>query len=85
MSAAAGNGVLSAMANRYLDYDDDDEGAFREGGRGRRFTDFDCPECNANNPRDEPFGDGDEILCYYCGAELRARVNEDGRLRLLQV
>ena len=50
--------------------------------RKRRFKDFDCPGCSANNPYDEGFGDGDEVLCYYCGAEFKARVSDDGDLRL---
>jgi len=51
-------------------------------GHRRRFADFDCPSCSANNPYDDPFGDGDEVLCYYCGQEFRAEVNDEGRLRL---
>jgi hypothetical protein len=52
------------------------------GGRKRRFSEFDCPECNANNPCDDALGDGDEVLCNYCGEEFKAQVNDDGRLRL---
>jgi len=51
-------------------------------GVKRRFKDFDCPDCNANNPSDDSFGNGDEIRCFYCGQEFRTIVNEDGRLRL---
>jgi hypothetical protein len=51
-------------------------------GRARRFQDFDCPSCSANNPYDDPFGDGDDILCYYCGQAYRVRVTDEGRLRL---
>jgi hypothetical protein len=51
-------------------------------GRRRKFSDFDCPNCSANNPYDEPFGDGDEVLCFYCGGEFKAQVNDEGRLRL---
>ncbi len=64
-------------------YEEDD--AKREGdemGRARRFGDFDCPDCNANNPYDDSFGNGDEVRCYYCGQEFRATVDESGRLRL---
>ncbi len=58
---------------------DDDE----EAGEGRRtWTDFDCPDCNANNPIDEPFGHGDEVRCFYCGAGFNVMVSEGGRLRL---
>jgi transcription elongation factor Elf1 len=51
-------------------------------GRDRRFKDFDCPSCNANNPYDDSFGDGDEILCHYCGTEFKIKVTEEGRLKL---
>jgi len=54
-------------------------------GSSRRFQDFDCPACNANNPYDDGFGDGDEVLCYYCGQEFTAKVSDGGRLRLREV
>ncbi len=64
-------------------YDEEDKhDSPDEAGRERRFKDFDCPDCSANNPYDDRFGDGDEVRCYYCGQEFRAEVNEDGRLRL---
>ena len=64
-------------------YEDDDEKPVGEDlGKARRFGDFDCPDCNANNPYDDTFGDGDEVRCYYCGQEFRADVSEMGRLRL---
>ncbi len=53
-----------------------------EAGRLRRFKDFDCPDCAANNPYDDGFGDGDEVLCYYCGQEFKVQVNDSGKLRL---
>ena len=64
---------------------DDDEPAPRGGadaGRLRRFDDFDCPDCAANNPYGDGFGDGDEVRCYYCGQEYRVDVSDSGRLRL---
>ena len=63
-------------------YDEDDDLQPDDLGRARRFQDFDCPDCNANNPYDDSFGDGDEIRCYYCGQEFRVEVNDSGRLRL---
>ena len=45
---------------------------------GKRFTDFDCPTCDANNPYDDGFGDGDEVRCYYCGADFRVKVSDGG-------
>ncbi len=62
--------------------DEDAKGGGDEMGRARRFGDFDCPDCNANNPYDDAFGDGDEVRCYYCGQEYRAAVDDSGRLRL---
>src|SRR5262249_11928751 len=61
--------------------DDSDDGASERPER-RRFTDFDCPDCSANNPWDEAFGTGDQVHCHYCGAQFEARVAESGRLRL---
>jgi hypothetical protein len=65
-------------------HDDEDTGRGR-GGAKRRFTDFDCPVCAANNPHDDGFGNGDEVRCYYCGQEFKAIVDEDGRLRLKEL
>jgi DNA-directed RNA polymerase subunit RPC12/RpoP len=42
-------------------------------------TEFDCPECSANNPYDDGFVAGDEIRCYYCGEEFLVDVNLDGK------
>lgn len=65
------------------DYEDDaGSGSGADLGSARRFQDFDCPDCNANNPYDDGIGDGDEIRCYYCGQEFRVTVTESGRLRL---
>jgi hypothetical protein len=64
-------------------YEDEEPGAGPEDlGQRRRFGDFDCPDCSANNPWDDGFGDGDEVRCFYCGQEFRASVNESGRLKL---
>jgi hypothetical protein len=63
-------------------YDEDDDLHPGELGRGRRFDDFDCPDCNANNPYDDGFGDGDEVRCFYCGQEFKVDVNDSGRLKL---
>jgi hypothetical protein len=64
-------------------YDEDEPPPSAEvEGRRHRFTDFDCPECSANNPYDAGFGNGEEVLCYYCGQEFRAEVNDSGKLKL---
>ncbi len=65
--------------------EDDDEPKGTGQGAERRFGDFDCPDCSANNPYDDKFGDGDEVRCYYCGQLFRAHVSEGGRLRLKEV
>jgi hypothetical protein len=66
-------------------YDEDLPQEGEDAGRARRFGDFDCPDCAANNPWDDGFGDGDEIRCFYCGQEFRAGVSDSGRLRLKAV
>jgi hypothetical protein len=65
-------------------YDEDEskELGGEDAGKARRFGDFDCPDCSANNPWDDGFGDGDEIRCFYCGQEYRAFVSDAGRLKL---
>ncbi|AKU91213.1 hypothetical protein [Vulgatibacter incomptus] len=60
--------------------DFDDEGSSR--GGDSRFFEFDCPDCDANNPIGDGFRHGEYVQCGYCGVELRARVNGDGRLEL---
>jgi len=62
-------------------YDEDDDAA-DAAGQARRFKDFDCPDCAANNPYDDGFGNGDEVRCYYCGQDFRADVSDAGRLKL---
>jgi len=62
-----------------------EEGELDPAGASRRFADFDCPGCNANNPYDERFGDGDEIRCFYCGQEFRVTVTDGGRLQLKEI
>ena len=59
-------------------FEEDD--APKEVGR-RRFTEFECPACDATNPCDDGLGDGDDVICCYCGLEFRAAVT-DGRLKL---
>jgi transcription elongation factor Elf1 len=64
------------------DYEGEKEEPGEKEGRRRIFQDFDCPSCSASNPYDDGFGDGDEVLCYYCGQEYKVLVNDEGRLRL---
>lgn len=66
-------------------YDDEDDVAesARDDAKDSRRTEFDCPDCNANNPT-ESFGDGDEVSCHYCGSTYRASVS-NGKLKLKEV
>jgi hypothetical protein len=64
------------------DFDDKDADAGAASGSRRRFKEFECPECAANNPVDDGFGNADEIICNYCGQEYRVVVDDDGRLKL---
>ena len=62
--------------------DEDENGST---GGAARLREFDCPICNANNPYDDPFGDGDEVRCFYCGQAFQARVSGGGRVRLREL
>ena len=65
----------------YADEDKDSDPASASGSR-RRFDEFECPDCAANNPVDEGFGNGDDLVCNYCGQEFRVVVDDDARLKL---
>ncbi len=49
-------------------------------GSKRRFDEFECPTCSANNPLE--FANGDEIMCSYCGLSFKAQVDDEGNLKL---
>jgi len=61
-------------------YEEDGEG---EGGSVKK--DFDCPLCSANNPYDDGIKIGDEIRCFYCGAEFKAELKQDGKWRFREI
>jgi hypothetical protein len=86
LKTAAGPSPAGTEAAMPIDRDavDEDELEASEGEerKNRRFTDFDCPTCSANNPYDDSFGDGDQVLCYYCGQDFEVHVSDEGRLRL---
>jgi len=54
------------------DFDGDEEMKESTGGR---FTEFECPDCNAHNPVDDGFTAGDEVLCCYCGMEFKVKLS----------
>jgi hypothetical protein len=66
-------------------FDDGDLDHSDSGSSSRRFREFECPVCNANNPCDDDFGDGDEVRCFYCGQEFKAGLTTAGRLRLREI
>lgn len=71
---------MAAVPSDPYAFDEDD--VPKEEGRRRRFTEFECPTCDAVNPCDDGLGDGDDVICCYCGLEFSAVVTEDGRLKL---
>ena len=62
--------------------EEEDKKAGKSQGVKRKFDEFECPTCSAHNPYDEGFGNGDEILCNYCGLTFKATVDEEGKLKL---
>lgn len=50
-------------------------------GTQKRFDEFECPTCDAYNPHPD-FGNGDEILCAYCGLTFEAEVTDEAKLKL---
>ncbi len=46
-----------------------------------RWSEFDCPVCDANNPWDE-FGVGEEVVCMACGCTFKVSAGPDGALNL---
>ena len=66
-----------------MDYFEDDE---RPSGakEGVRFKEFDCPTCDANNPRDDGFNVGDEVTCHYCGVEFRVKDGSGRKPKLVE-
>jgi hypothetical protein len=66
-------------------YEEADEREDKAGGPHSKFKEFDCPSCNANNPCDPPFVDGDELLCNYCGTQYQVRVTDEGRAKLKEI
>ena len=68
----------------YSDQEDEDKKSGRALGVKRKFDEFDCPTCSANNPFDT-FGNGDEVLCNWCGLQFKALVDDEGSLRLKEL
>lgn len=67
------------MALKDHNYEEDDKQAVDV------RKDFDCPLCNANNPYDDGIKVGMEIRCFYCGAEFRVELKQDGKWRYREI
>ncbi len=79
-------GVGAHEATMPIDqYEDDEDKSNPQSGATLKFKEFDCPGCNANNPCDPAFGDGDEILCNYCGDQYAVRVTDEGKAKLREI
>jgi hypothetical protein len=50
-------------------------------GRLRTFDEFECPTCEAYNPHAD-FGNGDEVVCAYCGIPFTVVVTDEGKLKM---
>jgi len=53
-----------------VDDDDDDNKSKNK----KKPTEFECPECNANNPVSDGFEEGSEVQCFYCGVEFKVTI-----------
>jgi hypothetical protein len=68
----------------HSEQEDEDKKSGKSLGVKRKFDEFECPACSANNPYDT-FGNGEEVLCNWCGMQFRAVVDEDGNLKLKEL
>lgn len=64
-------------------YDEDDDKP--EVTKKKKFDEFDCPSCNANNPWPDGLHEGDEIHCHYCGTSYLVRLSDEGKLKLKEI
>jgi transcription elongation factor Elf1 len=83
--AGGGKGDDSYDYAKYTDDDDarpkvkrDKSGILRQ--EGRRYE-FDCPDCDANNPWSDGFDDGADVRCHYCGLEFNVTFLERNKLK----
>ena len=68
----------------YSEGEDEEKKTGKELGVKRKFDEFECPSCSANNPFDT-FGNGDEVLCGWCAMEFRVVVDDEGNLKLKEL
>ncbi len=61
----------------------DDDLQPRKGKVGAQtFSEFDCPDCEANNPWPDGFRQRDEVRCHYCASAFLVSVSDEGALKL---
>ena len=65
------------------DHGDDD--AQTQEGRKKVYKEFNCPECDANNPYDDGFRAGDEVRCFYCGSGFKVIEDVNNKLKFKEV
>ena len=70
------------MAGHSYDDDDDDKDLV---GKPKKYDEFDCPSCNANNPWPDGLHEADEIHCHYCGSSYIVRISDEGKLKLKEI
>jgi transcription elongation factor Elf1 len=75
---------LDDFSGQDEDEDRKDKQSGKSLGTKRRFEEFECPTCSANNPCDT-FGNGDELICNWCGLSYKALVDDEGTLRLKEL
>ena len=64
---------------------DDDDSADSEGTAKKIWTEFQCPECEADNPYDDGFGFGHEVACHWCGRLYLVRGVTESKYRFEEV
>ena len=78
-----GGGQTKADLLQHIAEDEEDENK-KSGlalGTKKRFDEFDCPTCDAYNPHPD-FGNGDEVLCAYCGLTFLCAVDDETKMKL---
>jgi transcription elongation factor Elf1 len=65
------------------DFEDDEKDDAK--GKKKKFDEFDCPSCNANNPWPDGLHDNEEVLCHYCGTSYLVRFTDDSRFKLREI
>lgn len=81
----SGSGTGPGGGGNYSKYADDDDDGAPKAKRGKdgilrsanRRYEFECPECDADNPVDDGFADQEEVRCNYCGLEFKAHFIDD--------